>query len=192
MCKLPNCDRPLSTKSAKGLCPGHYQRYRKHGPDFDKSPIGSKGTKVSQYGIPEGFKKCYKCTLVKELDQFAELPPSTRKAHPNLTHNAQCLECSSMSRRSLNARRMFGHRGVILDSQRISGAGCSNCGRNDIRIAIDHDHSCCPEVGKSCGKCVRDLLCSNCNTILGLCKDSPDILRDLATYVEKWKVVIFQ
>ena len=30
------------------------------------------------------------------------------------------------------------------------------------------------------------------STILGLCKDSPDILRDLASYIEKWKVVMFQ
>lgn len=32
---------------------------------------------------------------------------------------------------------------------------------------VDHDHSCCPQPGKSCGKCIRGLLCSNCNKMLG-------------------------
>lgn len=42
-------------------------------------------------------------------------------------------------------------------------------------LAIHHNHNCCP--GKySCGKCIIGLLCSNCNTGIGLLKDSPKIL----------------
>lgn len=191
-CKLDACTRPLTGKSAKGLCPSHYQRYRKYGDNFDKSPIGTKGTKISQHGVPKGSKRCYKCGLAKKLTDFTELPPSVVISHPNLTHSAQCKECSSKTRRSNNAKRLFGDRGAELDTRRMLGYGCSVCGRTDIRLAIDHDHSCCPESGRSCGKCVRDLLCSNCNTILGLCKDNPDILNDLATYVTQWKVVMNQ
>lgn len=40
---------------------------------------------------------------------------------------------------------------------------------------IDHDHTCCPGK-KSCGKCVRGLLCSNCNVGLGHFKDDSDRL----------------
>lgn len=49
---------------------------------------------------------------------------------------------------------------------------------------IDHDRSCCPGV-KSCGKCIRGLLCSPCNVTLGQVKDNPDHLRKLADYLDK-------
>ncbi len=65
---------------------------------------------------------------------------------------------------------------------------CSICGVDsptDIRtdrFHVDHDHSCCPG-RKSCGKCVRGLLCHACNTALGNFKDSPDLLLSAVAYL---------
>lgn len=47
---------------------------------------------------------------------------------------------------------------------------------------LDHDHACCPG-RKSCGLCIRGLLCTRCNTALGNFRDNPAILRKAADYV---------
>ena len=47
---------------------------------------------------------------------------------------------------------------------------CALCSRereeNCNRLAIDHNHECCPKSG-SCGKCLRGILCRRCNLRLG-------------------------
>jgi len=34
-------------------------------------------------------------------------------------------------------------------------------------IHVDHDHACCRGKNRSCGKCIRGLLCHACNVALG-------------------------
>lgn len=38
------------------------------------------------------------------------------------------------------------------------------------RLAVDHDHACCPET-PTCGSCTRGLLCGPCNQWLGRMRD---------------------
>jgi hypothetical protein len=52
-------------------------------------------------------------------------------------------------------------------------------------LSIDHDHRCCSEGGKSCGKCIRHLLCTMCNTILGYVEAKPVLLPRFADYVDR-------
>jgi Recombination endonuclease VII len=47
----------------------------------------------------------------------------------------------------------------------------------DSLICIDHDHACCPDEKRSCGKCVRGLLCVSCNTALGIIERKYEIAR---------------
>jgi hypothetical protein len=60
---------------------------------------------------------------------------------------------------------------------------CDICGeRDEIRLALDHDHNCCP--GRvSCGKCLRGLLCRSCNKGLGHFGDDPARLEAALRYL---------
>lgn len=66
---------------------------------------------------------------------------------------------------------------------------CACCGKPERsdrfnRLAVDHDHACCPG-DTSCGTCVRGLLCSQCNNMLGCARDSAAHLRAGAAYLER-------
>lgn len=51
------------------------------------------------------------------------------------------------------------------------------------RWHVDHDHACCS--GKrTCGRCVRGLLCYKCNAAIGYLHDDPTLLRAALTYLE--------
>ena len=63
--------------------------------------------------------------------------------------------------------------------------GCAVCGvaeERGRRLSVDHDHSCCPGK-KSCGKCVRGLLCGDCNRALGLLRDDLARIDALSGYL---------
>lgn len=51
---------------------------------------------------------------------------------------------------------------------------------------VDHDHACCNGY-KSCGKCVRGLVCFNCNSVLGHSKESVPLLLSAVRYIEKYR-----
>lgn len=80
----------------------------------------------------------------------------------------------------------------------ISKPGCMICNLNLLvlylppggskkraRLAVDHDHECCPGQ-HSCGKCVRGFLCDQCNTGVGMFRDSPAFLHNAAEYIKRY------
>lgn len=63
----------------------------------------------------------------------------------------------------------------ILESQ---GGSCAICGKNGgRRLDVDHHH----ESGK-----IRGLLCIPCNLSIGKMRESPELLRSAANYLEKF------
>jgi hypothetical protein len=73
---------------------------------------------------------------------------------------------------------------ALLDAQ---GGGCAICGTTQAgnrgrMLNVDHDHACCAG-HKSCGQCVRGLLCARCNVGLGAFQDNPDRMVAAAAYL---------
>jgi len=70
------------------------------------------------------------------------------------------------------------------------GLACAICGTTDAtKWCVDHDHACCP-VGRSgtrrtCGKCVRGILCDPCNVGIAKLKDNPEIMASAIKYLSR-------
>lgn len=142
------------------------------------------------------MKICSKCNKEKTLGEFNK----RKAAKDGLLSN--CKECQTEYTRrhyssnkdyyKLKANRWRSENGRhsyvynLTDEQyailcaRYNGK-CWICKTNDGKH-IDHDHSCCSEQG-SCGKCVRGILCSGCNTGLGLFKDDSKRLANAIEYL---------
>lgn len=126
---------------------------------------------------PEGHRWCASCQSWIPLDQAA---------------GSQCRACSSRGSHISRLKRVYSlDRDAYEALLTFQGGRCYICGRTprERRLAVDHDHSCCPgEV--SCGKCVRGLLCSGdqwgCNhTVLGLVR-TVEAAQRLLDYLTKW------
>ena len=85
--------------------------------------------------------------------------------------------------------------GISLDkyNQMLADQGgrCAICDSEEpganANFEVDHDHSCC-DGKRSCGECVRGLLCSNCNTGIARFKDDPSLMIKAMTYLRERKL----
>lgn len=152
------------------------------------------------------MRTCTGCNLEKELDEFGPNPRSKsggRMARCKVCVNeyARAWHTSHKAQQNERSRRRYNPDKVRASSwlrtynitadqyfeMLASQEGvCAGCGREPDEkrfLDVDHDHACCPGK-KSCGRCVRGLLCRLCNTVLGLLSDDAVLLRRLAFYVE--------
>lgn len=74
---------------------------------------------------------------------------------------------------------------LLLKSQNGLCAICGSPPTFETNLYVDHDHACCS--GKrSCGECVRGLLCFKCNSGLGNFNDNIEKLKSSIDYLERW------
>jgi hypothetical protein len=65
----------------------------------------------------------------------------------------------------------------LLEAQGWACGMCREQFEGGDAICVDHNHACCPDEKKSCGKCVRGLLCVSCNTALGIIERKYEMAR---------------
>jgi hypothetical protein len=138
-------------------------------------------SKQSLSPVIDDHRVCLSCNLLKSLLEFyADDTVSSG-------YQSSCKECRRYERNSKWAsltpeqrsaiqsqewtRWIWRHFYLTVDEYEsmllAQGGVCAICKQiSDRRLCVDHDHSCCP--GKrSCGECVRQLLCTGCNFTIG-------------------------
>lgn len=140
-------------------------------------------------------KVCSKCGVTKPVSEYWKRGAGRKGLQ------TQCKQCQLERRRVWNANNPEASRQVsrVRNLARYSltpeqyeqmlarqGGKCAICFTSDPggqgQWHVDHDHACC-EDKKSCGQCVRALLCRSCNTGLGQFQDDPDLLLAAIAYL---------
>lgn len=133
-------------------------------------------------------KSCSMCELTKPIDDFSFCPSGVAGRNP------WCRDCQKSFRRQKTYKLSPEEFDELLKNQ---GGVCAVCkekpeeGRGFGKgWHIDHDHSCCPSKGKTCGQCVRGVLCSACNSGLGQFKDNEIILQNAISYIQGYRSTV--
>lgn len=169
-CAFLDCGRRVRSS---GLCGGHYlQRHR--GEELRPLREYIDTTELDEHGR----KRCSRCREWKAVEEFYSHAATKGGRHP------RCMRC-------FRDTRMQATYGISLDRYeamlQAQGGGCAVCGgvnESGRALSVDHDHACCPGA-KSCGSCVRELLCDNCNRCIGLMRDDPQRLERAAAYLRR-------
>ncbi len=145
----------------------------------DLQPVKS-WTRVSERRRDDTYL-CLTCKQYKGLEKFGMCSTGPRP---------DCNPCCSAKRR---ARRYGLSPSEVSHMLARQGGRCLICGisQDDAPqvFAVDHDHSCCNDAVRTCGKCVRGILCRTCNAGLGLFRDSPELLLKAIEYLNSTSVV---
>lgn len=118
----------------------------------------------------------------------------SRKAHPERVREQDRLY-RALRPLAMKAAHLKSLYGITLEQYttllNLQGGVCGVCGTENPGcgsnyFCVDHDHGCCSG-RKSCGKCIRGLLCHACNRLLGNSKDQVDVLAKAVSYLNKAK-----
>ena len=130
-------------------------------------------------------RRCYRCKKTKSIEEFYGDKTKTGG------RNYECKECTKARikethdpdrARDRHYRRNYGitladfNRMVLAQGNKCACCGTDKPGGRHNVWNVDHDHVT---------GAVRELLCKDCNIVLGLVEDSPEHLQRLIAYVAK-------
>lgn len=173
-CSVVECNNPATRV---GLCSTHALRV-KNGQPLEPPVRSARKRGAGALRNSQGQKHCPECDRWRDVSCF----------YNNPTHLdglfGKCNECCEDRRLEQRYGLQPGEYHELVERQ---GGLCAVCGGPETisrfkKLSVDHDHSCCPGE-KSCGRCVRGLICGRCNRTLGLVDDNPELLSKMAEYI---------
>ena len=124
--------------------------------------------------------KCPRCVRDLPASSFAASAKQGRQTYCRSCNSAYKREWLVTNRSKALAARMWSlYRLRAADFQHlwdVQGGKCALCDMELDKPNVDHDHRCCPG-DRSCGECVRALVCQKCNMILGLIESQDDVVK---------------
>lgn len=149
-------------------------------------------------------KKCRLCLETKPIADFHKKKSASdgRQSQCKTCNNRTATEWRERNQEKYDAiyRKHYGdgmrqrarRYGIEVDILRTmfleSDGVCESCGVRQetlYDLQVDHDHKCCPGQ-KSCGKCVRGLICYGCNNGIARFLDDVAKMRLAIQYLERW------
>lgn len=145
---------------------------------FDEHREAYNAGRRAFYATPEG-----KAAMARYRAEHAEEIKAAKRRH---------YEKSKEYRFTYALRTKYGLSREQYDALFLKQNGtCAICGTpprgsgRDERLHVDHDHSCCP-TERTCGRCIRGLLCRACNHALGAFQDNTVTLGSAIKYLKRY------
>lgn len=212
-CSVTGCNKSVHAKS---FCQPHYRQeqrkerglqkpgpkpdpskpYSRYNPETSRHWAGThciKGHELTEDNVKRtsnGSRICLTCEAARtpahcpQGHEYTE--ENTYIAKDNSKH---CRTCSRERQPEIRLMSKYRLTSDLLEQKLLfQDNKCTVCGRKftaDLKHNIDHDHSCCPGE-KTCGKCIRGILCVDCNRLLGDARDSIDVLQSAINYLQNY------
>lgn len=159
-------------------CGGPFDRHGNKGRSGQCKKCMNARTKVWRENNREKQREYERRYRHRNLELYNERQRAWRSAHP---------KAMSIYKRRCNLKTQYGLTMAQYEAMVASQSGlcaiCSNgpskSARNKMNLVVDHAHDG--------SRRVRGLLCDTCNRALGLLRDSSDVLRKAAAYLDRNK-----
>lgn len=172
-CSQPDCER---RHYGRGFCKWHYDR-------------ALRAQAIEETGQPSLRLTHHRLTNVDREAATADCSICGPNVHVWLRQDRGYFQCPGASNlRNPHYQRRYkygltrqGYEALLA----VQGGTCAICyrpPRPGRSLDVDHDHRCCPG-GKSCGKCVRGLLCRKCNSAIGYFRDDATLALRASMYL---------
>lgn len=159
-----------------------------------KDPVDFNKNKASRDGLRHTCKKCDSESTARWRKENPEKYRSAKKKWQEDNREASRIYAAEYAKQNKDARResqlkykynlTVEQYNQMLEDQDYVCAICFGVNEGEENLSVDHDHSCCPGI-KSCGFCVRGLLCRRCNSGLGSFQDNENFVQSALMYLQE-------